>query len=82
MNKTIEERLIDIETRNARVEKDKAWETSWTRRITITFMTYMVVTAYLLFINDEKPFISAAVPAVGFLLSTLLLRQIRDIWGK
>jgi hypothetical protein len=35
MKKSIEERLEKIEKRNSRVELDKAWETSWTRKLSI-----------------------------------------------
>jgi hypothetical protein len=78
----LEKRVAAIETRNRKVEKDKAWETSWTRRITIGALTYIVVATYLLAINNDKPFINALVPAVGFMLSTLVLRRIRELWQK
>lgn len=35
----IEERIKKIEDRNKRVELDKKWETSWTRRICIMIIT-------------------------------------------
>jgi hypothetical protein len=76
----LEKRIRAIEERNRRVESDKAWETSWTRRLSIAVLTYGVVVAYLFFINADKPFVSALVPAIGFMLSTLLLKTIRDIW--
>ena len=76
----LEKRVEVIEERNARVELDKAWETSWTRRISIGLLTYGVIIIYLIAIDNDKPFINAAVPAVGFMLSTLVLRQIRNIW--
>ena len=71
-----------IEERNRKVERDKAWEVSWTRRISVMLLTYAVVVAYLFFIDNDKPFINGAVPVVGFLLSTLLLHNIQDIWQK
>lgn len=80
MKRDIEKRIAAIESRNTRVELDKAWETSWTRRISIGLLTYGVIVIYLLVINNDKPFINAAVPTVGFLLSTLVLRQIRELW--
>jgi hypothetical protein len=76
----INKRLTAIEKRNAKVEQDKAWETSWTRRISITLLTYTVIVIYLHIIHNDKPFINAAVPAMGFFLSTLVLKQIRIIW--
>ena len=82
MNKTIDERISAIEQRNKKVELDKAWETSWTRRASIALLTYIVVLTYLFLIHNEHPFINAAVPTAGFLLSTLLLPQIRAVWQR
>lgn len=75
-----EERLAAIEVRNKRVELDKAWETSWTRRLSIGVLTYLVVLIYLLVIGNDRPLINASVPAIGFTLSTLLLKRIRGVW--
>lgn len=78
--KDLEKRIAAIEERNTRVEQDKAWETSWTRRISIATLTYLVIAIYLLVIKNDKPFINAAVPVAGFLLSTLVLRRIKGLW--
>lgn len=78
----LEKRVAAIEKRNQRVEQDKAWETSWTRRVSIGVLTYAVVVSYLLVIHNDKPFINGLVPAIGFVLSTLVLKSIRDIWQK
>lgn len=81
MNKgSVEERLSAIEARNARVEKDKAWETSFTRRFSIAILTYLVVVAYLLLINSDRPYITAIVPAIGYLLSTMVIKSIKKNW--
>jgi hypothetical protein len=77
---SLEQRVVEIEARNKRVELDKEWETSWTRRISITISTYLVVAFYLIFIHKDKPFVNAVVPAIGYFLSTLVLRQIRNMW--
>ncbi len=79
MKSEIELRLQAIETRNRRVELDKHWETSWTRRLVIAGLTYGVVFVYLVIINNNKPFINAFVPPFGFILSTLV---IKDIWQQ
>ena len=42
----IEDRINKIEERNKRVELDKKWETSWTRKISIMILTYIVVIIY------------------------------------
>jgi len=80
MTKTIEERLAIIESRNARVEDDKAWETSWIRRISIMVLTYAVVSFYLRFVVHIDPWINALVPVIGFLLSTLTVSLLKKYW--
>ena len=42
-NEEIIDEINAIKARNNRVEKDKAWETSWIRRICIAILTYFVV---------------------------------------
>lgn len=79
----IEERIKKIEDRNKRVELDKKWETSWTRRICIMIITYIVVIIYSYVINKyTNIFLSSLVPVIGFTLSTLSLKLVRKIWGK
>lgn len=78
----LEKRLTAVEERNARVEAEKAWETSWVRRISVAVLTYIVVVSYLFAINNDKPFVNGLVPVVGYLLSTLVLKTIRSIWQK
>ena len=77
---SIEERLEKIEQRNIRVEVDKAWETSWTRRFFIALFTYLVISLYMSAINVERPWLNAIIPTVGFLLSTLTLSFIKKYW--
>lgn len=76
----IHERLDKLERRNARVEGDKSWETSWTRKLSIMVLTYLVVAAYLAFVVHINPWINALVPVLGFLLSTLTLSAIKEVW--
>lgn len=78
----LEKRIKAIEARNNKVEQDKAWETSWTRRITIGLLTYAVVSGYLFVIGNDQPFTNAIVPAIGFVLSTLVLSGVKNIWQK
>ena len=81
--KKIEEEIEAIKARNKRVETDKAWETSWTRRICIMVLTYGVVVLYSATISKISNFwLSSVVPVMGFLLSTLSLRLIRSLWEK
>lgn len=77
----IEEEINNIKERNKRVELDKKWETSLTRRIFIMVLTYIVVIIYSYLIrNYDNIFLSSLVPVIGFTLSTLSLKVIRKIW--
>ena len=78
----IEARLKEVETRNIRVELDKAWEISFIRRISISVFTYASIALYFLAVGIERPFLNAVVPTFAFLLSTLSLPYIRKVWEK
>lgn len=81
--KELEQRIAKIEKRNKRVETDKAWETSWTRRICIMVLTYLVVVAYSYIIREcDNILLSSLVPVLGFLLSTLSVKAVRRLWKK
>ena len=77
----LEKEIKQIKKRNKKVELDKAWETSWTRRICIMILTYIVVIIYSHLIqNTNNIALSSLVPVIGFTLSTLSLKLIRKIW--
>lgn len=75
-------RVAALEARNKRVETDKAWETSGTRRLAIIVVTYLVVLAFMFIIKNEQPFVSAIVPSLGFFLSTLVVGGLKQHWVK
>jgi hypothetical protein len=72
--------IIEIRRRNAKVEADKAWETSWLRRLFITAITYIIAALYMILVGLPYPFLGAIVPAGGYLLSTLSLPVAKQIW--
>lgn len=76
----LEKRVEKIENRNKRVEADKAWETSWMRKILIAILTYAVIVIFFHFANLSKPLVNAIVPTLGFLLSTLTLSIAKNKW--
>lgn len=79
----LEERIEQIEERNKRVEKDKMWEISFTRKLCIAVLTYIVVLLYSYLIKKmDNIFLSSLVPVIGFTLSTLSLRAIRRFWER
>jgi hypothetical protein len=78
----LEKRLKNIENRNKKVEVDKAWETSLTRRFLLILFTYLSIGFYLNAININRPWLNAIVPAIGFFLSTLTLPYLKNLWLK
>lgn len=76
----IAENMNAIQERNRRVEADKAWETSWARRLCIAALTYVVVTLYLHILGVANNYLHALVPVAGYLLSTLTLRRLKTLW--
>lgn len=79
----MEERIEKIEQRNKRVEEDKAWETSFTRRLCIAILIYIVVILYTYTTSKvNNIFLSSLVPVIGFTLSTISLTGVRKVWSK
>ncbi len=79
---TARAQIAKILERNARVEADKAWELSWTRRCLITLATYIVALAFLMMSSSPNPYLVAAVPALAYFLSTLTLPFVKEWWLK
>lgn len=77
---SLKTRIELLEARNHRVEADKAWETSWARRLAIMILTYLVVVFYLYFVVHINPWINALVPVIGFFLSTLTVSLLKRQW--
>ena len=79
--KKVEEEIKEIKERNKRVELDKKWETSLTRKVCIAVLTYIVVVIYSYMISKvTNIWLSSLVPVIGFTLSTLSLKGIRMLW--
>jgi len=81
-NNQVEQEFAKINDRNKKVEADKAWETSFTRRLLLMLFTYLAIGLYLKAINIDRPWLNAIVPAIGFMLSTLTLPFIKTLWLK
>lgn len=78
----IEQSVQKIEERNLKVEADKAWETSWTRRILLTLFTYLAIGVYLWAVKIARPWLNAIVPAVAFMISTLTMPFFKKLWFR
>jgi len=78
----LEKELHAIKERNKRVELDKSWEISLTRKLIIALLTYFVIVLFFYVADLPKPFINSIVPTIGFILSTLSLPWFKRLWIK
>ena len=78
----LQKEIAKIKERNSSVSADKAWEISITRKLVIFAVTYAIVWAYLAVLDVNNPHLHAAVPAGAYVLSTLSMPYIKDIWLK
>ena len=78
----LEKRIQKIEERNKKVEKDKVWETSIARKVIIAILTYLIIVLFFLVNHLPNPYVNALVPTLGFILSTLTLNILKELWMK
>lgn len=78
----LEKEIEQIKNRNKRVEVDKVWETSNTRKILLFIFTYFSIGLYMNAIEVKDPWLNAVIPSIGFLLSTLTLPFFKNLWKK
>ena len=76
----IELQLQRISERNARVELEKAWETSTARKISIVSITYLSMTLVMIALDAPRPLLNAIIPTLGYFLSTPYLGYIKQGW--
>lgn len=79
---TLHQEIEKLKNRNKKVEVNKAWETSLTRKLILMLTTYLVVGLTLTTIKNDAPWINAIIPTLGFFLSTLSLPFLKDLWQK
>jgi hypothetical protein len=79
-NKTVEQRLSQIEARNVRVEAEKAWETSNFRKVLVVITTYFLMCVTMAIIGVNQFYINAIIPTLGYFLSTLSFRFIKKFY--
>lgn len=81
-NDQLERRVTQIEERNARVEKDKAWETSLTRIFVLSVLTYFVAVLAFWILGNQQYFLTALVPTAGFIVSVQSVPMVKRLWKK
>lgn len=79
---TLKKELAEIQARNKKVEADKAWEISMSRKLVLSLITYIVIAALMVAINLPNPFSNALIPAIAFLISTFSLKFFKIFWLK
>ena len=78
----IQKEINQIKDRNKKVEADKAWETSKTRKVIIAILTYLLIVIFFYFAGLPNPLVNSIVPALAFVLSTASLPFFKKIWMK
>lgn len=78
----IEQEISHIQERNKKVEADKAWETSKTKRFIACIFIYTIAGIFLALIKAPDPWYNATIPPSAFIISTLTLPQIKNWWLK
>jgi len=76
----LEEEVREIRGRNARVEANKAWETSVFRVASIAAVTYVLASVVLYAIGNDNPLRNALIPTIGYFLSTQSLPFVKRWW--
>jgi hypothetical protein len=76
----IKTEIDNLKKRNKKVEGDKAWETSFFRRATITVITYIIATLFLWLIDAPNYWLNSLVPTGGYVLSTFTIPVIKRWW--
>ena len=62
LSKIMKDQIDLIQQRNKKVEADKAWEISLTRKFVIALITYLCASLFLYLIKVEDPFVNSLVP--------------------
>ena len=73
----LEKEIKKIKSRNTKVEAEKAWETSFERKLLIVFITYVIISIVMFLLWFKDPLINALIPTFWYLLSTLSISFLR-----
>ena len=81
--KDLEKEIENIKERNKKVELDKSWETSWTRKVCIMILTYIVVIIYSYVIRKyDNILLSSLVPVIRIYIIYIIFKIYKKNVGK
>jgi len=78
----LESKVDSIIERNKKVESDKAWETSKTRRLILGIATYVLILYFLILIEAPNPYFNAIIPAAAYLIQQYSAPFVKEWWIK
>ena len=78
----LKQEIQKLKERNKTVDANKAWEVSFTRRLLLMTITYLLAVITLITLKNNSPWLNAIIPTLGFYLSTLTLPFIKKLWEK
>lgn len=78
--KVLQEEIEKIKERNRRVEADKAWETSKTRTVFISIVTFSLLYGFMLLIKAENAFLNAFISVLAYWISTESYGMLKSRW--
>ena len=74
--------LKKVLSRNKKVDKEVLWKNSYTHRISVSILIYVISVCCFYFTSVSEIFIIALIPSLGYFISTIKLKIIRNIWEK
>ena len=76
----LEQEIQKLKQRNKKVEADKAWETSFERKVLVVVLTYVLISIVMYFLEIDKPLVNAIIPTCWYLLSTVSIWLLKNIY--
>ena len=72
--------IITLKEKNKKIEAEKAWETSNTRRGIIAVVTYIIVAIWLDMLDVKHHYLHALVPVCAYLVAMSMLPFLKNYW--
>lgn len=76
------EEVEKIKARNKRVEADKAWETSKTRMLFVSVVTFLLAYLFMNLINERESLWKALAGSIAYIASTTTYGILKAWWLK